>query len=655
LATPKGIWIIGTDTDAGKTVVTAGLLRLLPGARAIKVVQTGGGPLDQTVYSQAAPGANSATVHQFKHPSSPHLAAELEAVKLDVPELAASISRLASGEGITLLEASGGVCSPLNRGETFVDLLALLDFPALLVVRNVLGAINHALLSAAALRQRGIELAGFVFCETTAAAAPAEILADNRRTIVELGGAPELGNIPFLPELASGQSQAWEAVEKSLAPLARRLTLPSPAPSQTLSRFDQEHLWHPYARVAPAEENWVVSRAEGNYLILQDGRRLLDGMASWWCAIHGYGRREIVAAVENQARRLPHVMFGGLTHAPAVELAQRLLRIAPEGFTQVFFADSGSVAVEVALKMARQYWLGRGKPKKTRFIAPRGGYHGDTLGAMSVCDPVNGMHSLFRGLLPEQLFASRPGPAFRDEFEPSSLENLRLLLERHQDELAALILEPIVQGAGGMWFYHPEYLREAARLCRQAGILLIADEIATGFGRTGRLFAVEWADTLPDIMCVGKALTGGSLSLAAVLARPEVAEGLSAGGGVLMHGPTFMANPLACAAATASIDLLLASPWRERVAALEKRLKTGLSQLASHPAVADVRVLGAIGVVETRRPVEQHRLARFFVEQGVWLRPFGHLLYAMPPFTLGDAEVDRLTQAMADAVNSGLV
>jgi adenosylmethionine-8-amino-7-oxononanoate aminotransferase len=383
---------------------------------------------------------------------------------------------------------------------------------------------------------------------------------------------------------------------------------------------------------------------------LADGRRLLDGMSSWWCAVHGHSPPELIAALREQAGLMPHVMFGGLTHRPAVDLARRLLALAPPGLERVFFCDSGSVAVEADMKTAVQYWRGRGRPRKTRFAAPLGGYHGDTLGAMSVCDPENGMHHLFSGLLPRQFFAPLP-PSLTREYDPQPIRALEALLEAEHESCAAFIVEPVIQGAGGMRFHHPRYLREAAELCRRFGLLLILDEIATGFGRTGAMFAAELAGVAPDLMCLGKALTGGLTTFAAVLSSEEVAEGLSADGGVLMHGPTFMANPMAAGTALAGLDLLLASPWAERVAALEKRLEEGLRPAAALPGTAEVRVLGAVGVVEMERPVNQARLQEFFVEEaGVWIRPFNRLIYLMPPFTLTGEETDRLTSAVVRAV-----
>jgi len=418
-----------------------------------------------------------------------------------------------------------------------------------------------------------------------------------------------------------------------------------------LQERDRKSLWHPYAPAASPLPPYPVRSAAGVYLTLEDGRRLIDGMSSWWAVIHGYNHPRLNAALTGQLERMAHVMFGGLTHAPAVELAEKLIALTPEGLERVFFCDSGSVAVEVAIKMALQYWIAAGRPKKKRLLTIRNGYHGDTFAAMSVCDPVGGMHHLFTDLLMPQLFVSAPRIPFAGEWDESEMAEMAAVLEKRHQEIAAVILEPVVQGAGGMRFYHPNYLLRVRELCDEYGLLLIADEIATGFGRSGKMFACEHAGIVPDIMCLGKALTGGYLSFAATLVRGEVARGISENDpGVLMHGPTFMANPLACAVARASLELLEESPWAERVARIEAGLRRGLEPCRELSGVRDVRVLGAIGVVETEEPVDVAGIQSRVVEQGVWLRPFARLCYTMPPFIASDAEVEQITAAMCRAL-----
>ena len=443
-------------------------------------------------------------------------------------------------------------------------------------------------------------------------------------------------------------------------PFSRRVSLSPHIPSSPLSpssllAFDREHLWHPYtSALNPLPVREAVGTS-GVRIRLRDGRELVDGMSSWWCAIHGYGHPVLMDAVRRQSAKMAHVMFGGLTHEPAVELGKRLLPLLPGNLKHIFYADSGSVSVEVALKMAVQYWASKGRPSKTRFLTPKGGYHGDTQGAMSVCDPVNGMHTLFTGILPKHLFVDRPSCRFDSPFDPDSLRPMRDAIKRHADGLAAVILEPIVQGAGGMWFYHPDYLRGLRKLCDEHELLLIVDEIATGFGRTGKMFASEWAGLKPDILCLGKALTGGTMTLAATVASEAVAQGIEEagpeqGGGVFMHGPTFMGNPLACAVGCASLDLLNASPWAERVEGIRRGLEEGLAPCREFRGVRDVRTLGAIGVVEVDKPVNMAVLQDFFVERGVWVRPFNRNVYLMPPYCIDPEDLRRLTDAIVDAV-----
>ena len=420
-----------------------------------------------------------------------------------------------------------------------------------------------------------------------------------------------------------------------------------------LKAFDQKHIWHPYASMTHAQPSLLVEKNQGSVLTLADGRELIDGMSSWWSAIHGYNHPVINKALITQTEKMAHVMFGGLTHEPAIKLGKLLLDITPDNLQHVFYTDSGSVAVEVAMKMALQYAQANGQPQKRRFLTIRNGYHGDTFATMSVCDPVNGMHHLFSHMLPQQLFAPAPPNLTENLPFEDALKEFAALIEQHEDEIAAVILEPIVQNAGGMRIYDPGYLKAVRNLTEQHHIPLILDEIATGFGRTGSLFACEHADVKPDILCIGKALTGGYMTLAATLTTTKISEAISnASPGLLMHGPTFMANPLACSVAHASTQLLISSDWQNKVKKIESQLQSELLPCKELPMVADVRVMGTIGVVELTQAVNLPEIQARLVEQGVWIRPFGKLVYIMPAYTISPEQITRLTSAMFHVIST---
>ena len=416
--------------------------------------------------------------------------------------------------------------------------------------------------------------------------------------------------------------------------------------------FDKNHVWHPYTSMSKPLPSYLVESAQGVHISLATGEQVVDGMSSWWSVLHGYNHPELNQALVKQSEKFSHVMFGGLTHEPAVELAKNLISMTPSGLNKVFLSDSGSVSVEVALKMAIQYWHSKNKAEKHKILTVKNGYHGDTFAAMSVCDPVNGMHQLFEPVLMKNLFAPAPNISFDQVWQADDTDELAAMFAQHHHEIAAFIIEPIVQGAGGMRMYHPNYLKACRALCDQYNVLMIADEIATGLGRTGKLFACEWAEISPDIICLGKTLTGGYMTLAATLCTDEIANSISNGeAGCFMHGPTFMGNPLACAVANASLGILKRNEWQQQVANISAAFKQQLLPLQTHHRVHDVRVLGAIGVVEATENVNMAEIQKRFVELGAWIRPFGKLIYVMPPFVISAEQITLLVNAISTVLN----
>ncbi len=698
----QGIFITGTGTDVGKTVVTGALYRALA-LRAtptlvVKPVQTGT-IHDAPMYCSAAQHLSHTlpprTLHTFNLPASPHFAAAQAGKSISVAHIVDGIHSIHNSAHTRplLIEGAGGLCVPLNGTETMLDLMAALKLPIVIVIHNTLGALNHALLTIDTAQHRGLSILALVMNEGKISSNTATTHKHNTEieSLIAQDNCVYLAKrFPHIPQyilrfntdIGAGMHNEqecmpsvspWHSSATLLAELAQQCQdlwkTPIDSKNKCLSSenpcltWDKQHLWHPYTSATHPLPVYEVTRTEGKYIFLKGGEKLLDGMASWWCAIHGYGHPRLVAAAHAQAASFSHVMFGGLTHAPAVIAAQKLLALLPPALTRLFWADSGSVAVEVALKMALQYQYAVGEKQRTRFLTPYGGYYGDTQGAMSLCDPINGMHTLFANTLQKPVLVPRPQPAFavsaqhEARFAAPDCAPLDEAFAQHGHELAACIIEPIVQGAGGMYFYHPEYLTALRALCSRHGVLLICDEIATGFGRTGKMFASEWALIAPDICCVGKALTGGFMNLAATICTEAVAEGICRDNHVFMHGPTFMANPLACAVAAASMDVLTQSPWQRNVAAIERALRCELAICKNIEIVKEVRVLGAIGVVELRQALSAQAVATlqaYFVKQGVWIRPFGRLLYVMPPYICDAHDIALLAAAIHGALQENI-
>jgi len=674
----QDILVYGANTDVGKTVACAAICHqaLVRGQRVayIKPVQTGDETDAAAIREHCSRGGMTdalrlETLFHYPSPESPASAAEKAGAR--PPEDAefrdavlASLRNLRKEKEehpgvLAVLETAGGPLSPGPNHTFQADIYAPLSLPCVLVGDSKLGGISATVCAYEALvaRKQRPKAILFIGSEGRHSNASAVQKALPDVPVISVPSTP-----PQQEPLTAWLSQ--DQVAKGMSALLDARAESEASSLEEHLRLDREHLWHPYTSMVKPGLVWPVRSATGCHIQLEDGRRLVDGMASWWCAIHGYNVPELNAAAAHQLSQTSHVMFGGLTHRPATDLARVLLSCVPQGLSRIFLCDSGSVSVEVALKMALQYWATQGLPRKCRIATVQRGYHGDTFGAMAVCDPVRGMHSLFKNSLPQHLFAEAPalappkdakeGAAASDNDGFASMEEM---LRQNAEDVAAVIIEPVVQGAGGMRMYSPSYLVKLRKLCSDLQILLIFDEIATGFGRTGKLFAAEHAQVTPDIMCVGKALTGGYCTLGATIASDDVARRVSGKDGTqpLMHGPTFMANPLACSVAAASIRLLLQGPWQDRVAAIEKQLEKELLPLKEHRDVSDVRVLGAIGVVELRSPPkEPAKLQQALVRQGVWLRPFGQTLYTMPPFIISEQELGCITKAIAEVLEEGV-
>lgn len=647
-------FITATDTDVGKTFVTSALLfkfkELGYKTRAIKPIETGINEdtvlskSDISSYMQVDRANNFAPRYSFKFPSSPHYSAALEGRKIDIDEVFDFCKFHMKNSEVTLIEGAGGVLVPFDEKSSFIDLIKMLDIPVILVISNKLGAINSTLLNIDFLQNHGIEIACIVanFSDEND-----KIKRSNLDFISQKFGGIVVGLEEFHgDDLAQNYSHAAQKFGDFFASLKSDLGRQNP-PKIDLE-FDKKHLWHPYTSATCPIKSYAVHYASGKFIYTKENK-LLDAMSSWWCVCNGYNNNELNSAALRQINNFSHVMFGGLTHEPAINLGKKLIEILPSGLEHIFYADSGSVSVEVAIKMALQYQHNK-NPKKSKILTPYGGYHGDTFGAMSVCDPVSGMHSLFKDTLAKQIFFEKPKCGYFDEFDESFLDDLKQKLYKHKDEIAAIILEPIVQGAGGMWFYHKNYLKFIKEICEKEDIILIFDEIATGFGRTGELFGANLAEVTPDIICIGKALTGGFMSFAATIANKKVAYGISENGGVFMHGPTFMANPLACSVAVKNLELLLASSWRQNIQNIQIWLTEGLQKCLEFDEVRDVRVLGAIGVVELKFSVNLDAIQEFFVQNGVWIRPFGKLIYVMPHFNFTQEDIGLITQTIYQAI-----
>ncbi|ASM38253.1 MAG: adenosylmethionine--8-amino-7-oxononanoate transaminase [Campylobacter sputorum] len=649
----KSYFITATDTDVGKTFVTTLLLAKLVSlgikTKAIKPIETGfesSGEIPQTsdIASYMSVDKNSCFMpaYTFKYPASPDFAANLEKRSIDINKVYDYCQQHMQNSDITLIEGAGGILVPLNKEQNFSHLIKMLEISVILVVENKLGALNNAILNIEFCQNNGIDIACIVMNKTN------------------LNDKIALSNINFIKEkyetpviiVKKYQNNYFKNIIKDVdfSEFLNNLNIQKDE-YKFDSKFDKNHLWHPYISMLEPLKTYFVNYAYDKYIFTNQGK-LIDAMSSWWAVWYGYNKENINKAAISQINKFSHVMFGGITHEPAINLGKKLIEILPSSLEHIFYSDSGSVSVEVAIKMALQYQHNK-NPKKTKILTPFGGYHGDTFGAMSICDPINGMHSLFKNTLAKQIFFEKPKCAYDEQFKESFLDDLKIKLKEHKDEIAAIILEPIVQGAGGMWFYNKEYLKFIRDICDKEDIVLIFDEIATGFGRTGEMFAMDLAKVTPDIVCLGKAITAGFTSFGVTIANKKIAHGVSENNLPFMHGPTFMANAMACSVALESINTLLNSNWKENVRNISIWLKNSLEKCKEFDIVKDVRVLGAIGVVELKTDVNMERIQEFFVKEGVWLRPFGKLIYTMPHFNFDKNDIEKISNAIYKCIKEG--
>lgn len=641
----------GVDTGVGKTVVAGLMARQLLRGHAdvitVKLVQTGCDGFSEDLllhrklmgcadFPEDKSGLTAPQI--FKFPSSPHLAAALEGAEVDIDSIERAVSECAKRHDNVIVEGAGGLAVPLHEDVLTVDFVRENGWKTILVTNGALGRLNHAIMSLESLFSRGMTLSGVVF--NYCAGTDPQIESDTVRMLKSyLKRAGEDAPVVIVPEVSDPENPPDVDFSEIFAG-----TEPSDA-ARTV-RFDREHIWHPYSSIGNPPPVFTAAETCGTRIKTEESVELIDAVSSWWCAAHGHSNPEIVRAIRRQASKMPHVMFAGFTHRPAAELAEMIGGFLPAGLDRVFFADSGSVSVECAAKMAVQYQRAAGRPSRSRLAALKGGYHGDTSGAMALSDP-DGMHVLFRDIMPRHFFAEKPVSRFGGEWMPEDFDSMRSLAQEHGDEIAAVICEPVFQGGNAMWMYHPQYLRELRRLCDEYGFLLIFDEIATGFWRTGKLFAMDHAGVVPDIVCLGKALTGGTVTLAAAVASRRVADVISTGSpAAFMHGPTFMANPIACAAGAASLKLFRSLDYAGSVRRISETLSRGLSGLKGTDNVADVRVLGAIGVVELKNMPSPSDVRKVILDTGVWLRPFSNFVYTMPPLMCSDAELNRIAAAI---------